>query len=83
MKEFEPVSMGSYSKWRRMMYRAGRSCERMKADWDSPTLYNMPASLLTTMAEDYIECDPEFKLTIARWVVRVLLGLEHIGGLMT
>ena len=33
-QEFEPVSMGSDSKWRRMMYIAGRPAEMIKADWD-------------------------------------------------
>ena len=33
-KEFEPESMGSGGKWRRMMYLAGRPCEMIKADWN-------------------------------------------------
>ena len=33
-QEFEPVSMGSDGKWRRMMHLAGRPCEMIKADWD-------------------------------------------------
>ena len=33
-QEFEPVSMGSNGKWRRMMHLAGRPCEMIKADWD-------------------------------------------------
>ena len=33
-EEFEKVTMGSDSKWRMMMHRAGRPCEMIKADWD-------------------------------------------------
>ena len=33
-KEFEPVTMGSDSKRRRIMYRAGRPCQMIKVDWD-------------------------------------------------
>ena len=33
-EEFEKVTMGSDSKLRTMMHRAGRPCEMIKADWD-------------------------------------------------
>ena len=33
-EEFEPVTMGLDSKWRRMMHRAGMPCKMIKADWD-------------------------------------------------